>query len=103
RSVGPVCTSTSASIAPLYSYLNVPEGAALHYQQLALRENKDDVAEAKIPCFLELESETDFPRSGVIDFVDNRADMNTGTVQIRCTVPNPTMLLAPGIFTVTRL
>ena len=99
----PTNLSTIVSIDPLYSYLNVPEGAALHYQQLALRENKEEVADARIPCFLELESETNFPRSGVIDFVDNRADMNTGTVQIRCAIPNPTMLLTPGMFTVTRL
>ena len=99
----PTHLSTIVSIDPLYSYLNVPEGAALHYQQLALREKKDEVADARIPCFLELESEMNFPHSGVIDFVDNRADMNTGTVQIRCAIPNPTMLLTPGMFTVTRL
>src|SRR5438270_363519 len=70
---------------------------------LQLRQPKGEVANAKIPCFLELESETNFPHSGVIDFVDNRADMNTGTVQIRCAIPNPIMLLTPGMFTVTRL
>jgi hypothetical protein len=30
-------------------------------------------------------------------------DVNTGTVQMRCAVANPTMLLTPGLFTVTRL
>jgi multidrug efflux system membrane fusion protein len=99
----PTNLSTIVSIDRLYSYLNVPEIAALHYQQLALRQNKGEVANAKIPCFLELESETNFPRAGVIDFVDNRADMNTGSVQIRCAIPNPIMLLTPGMFTVTRL
>lgn len=99
----PTNLSTIVSIDPLYSYLNVPEDAALHYQQLAVHENTNEVAAARIPCFLQLESETNFPHAGVIDFVDNRADMNTGTVQIRCAIPNPTMLLTPGLFTVTRL
>jgi RND family efflux transporter MFP subunit len=99
----PTNLSTIVSIDPLYSYLNVPEDAALHYQQLAVHENTAEVVAARIPCFLQLESETNFPHAGVIDFVDNRADTNTGTVQIRCAIPNPTMLLTPGMFTVTRL
>jgi multidrug efflux system membrane fusion protein len=99
----PTNLSTIVSIDPLYAYLNVPEDAALHYQQLAVHENTAQVAAAKMPCFLQLESETNFPHAGVIDFVDNRADTNTGTVQIRCAIPNPTMLLTPGMFTVTRL
>jgi RND family efflux transporter MFP subunit len=99
----PTTLTTIVSIDPLYSYISVPESAALYYQELALRENKAEAAEAKIPCFLRLENESNFPRQGVIDFVDNRVDVNTGTVQIRCSVANPTMLLTPGLFTVTRL
>jgi RND family efflux transporter MFP subunit len=99
----PTNLTTIVSIDPLYCYLNVPETASLHYQKIALRENKAEVAAAKIPCFMQLEGETNFPRRGAIDFVDNRADVNTGTVQIRCAIANPTMLLTPGLFTVTRL
>jgi RND family efflux transporter MFP subunit len=99
----PTNLSTIVSIDPLYSYLSVPETAAVYYQKLALGENKAEVADARISCFLQLEGETNFPRHGVIDFVDNRADVNTGTVQIRCAIPNPKMLLTPGMFTVTRL
>jgi len=39
----------------------------------------------------------------VIDFIDNQVDVNTGTVQMRCVVPNPTALLIPGLFAVTRI
>ena len=39
----------------------------------------------------------------MIDFVDNQVDVNTGTVQIRCVFANPTTILTPGLFTLTRI
>jgi RND family efflux transporter MFP subunit len=95
--------TTIVSIDPLYCYLNVPASAALRYQELALQEEKSDVAGAKVGCFLQLENETNFPHRGVIDFVDNQVDVNTGTVQIRCVFANPTTILTPGLFTLTRI
>ncbi|HTT75570.1 MAG TPA: efflux RND transporter periplasmic adaptor subunit [Candidatus Binataceae bacterium] len=95
--------TTIVSIDPLYCYINVPESTALHYQELAVQEKQGNVAGAKVPCFLQLENETNFPRRGMIDFVDNRVDVNTGTVQIRCVVPNPTSVLTPGLFALTSI
>jgi membrane fusion protein, multidrug efflux system len=95
--------TTIVSIDPLYCYINVPESVALHYQELALQEKESNLAGAKIACFMQLENETNFPREGVIDFVDNQVDVNTGTVQIRCVFPNPTTILTPGLFALTRI
>ena len=95
--------TTIVSIDPLYSYINVPESAALRYQQLALKENKSSVAGANVACSLQLENETNFPHQGVIDFVDNQVDVNTGTQQIRCVFPNPTTIMTPGLFALTRI
>ena len=39
----------------------------------------------------------------MIDFVDNQVDVNTGTEQIRCVFPNPTTILTPGLFALTRI
>jgi RND family efflux transporter MFP subunit len=95
--------TTIVSIDPLYSYINVPESAALRYQELALKEKKSSVAGANVACSLQLENETNFPHQGVIDFVDNQVDVNTGTRQIRCVFPNPTTILTPGLFALTRI
>ena len=95
--------TTIVSIDPLYCYINVPQSAALRYQELALQEQKSNVAGAKIGCFLQLENETNFPHHGVIDFVDNQVDVNTGTMQIRCVFANPTTIMTPGLFTLTRI
>jgi len=95
--------TTIVSIDPMYCYLNVPEGVALRYQELALVQKQSNVAGAKVPCFLQLESETTFHQQGVIDFVDNQVDVNTGTVQIRAVFANPTTLLTPGLFARVRI
>jgi RND family efflux transporter MFP subunit len=95
--------TTIVSIDPLYSYINVPESAALRYQELALKEKKNSVAGANVACSLQLENETNFPHQGLIDFVDNQVDVNTGTQQIRCVFPNPTTILTPGLFALTRI
>jgi len=95
--------TTIVSIDPLYCYINVPESAALLYQEQALKEKKGNVAGANIACSLQLENETNFPHQGVIDFVDNQVDVNTGTQQIRCVIGNPTTILTPGLFALTRI
>jgi RND family efflux transporter MFP subunit len=95
--------TTIVSIDPLYCYINVPESAALRYQELALKDKKDNVAGANVACSLQLENETNFPHQGVIDFVDNQVDVNTGTQQIRCVFANPTTILTPGLFALTRI
>src|SRR5216683_6082060 len=95
--------TTIVSIDPLYSYINVPESAALRYQELALKEKKSSVAGANVACSLQLENETSFPHQGVIDFVDNQVDVNTGTQQIRCVFANPTTIMTPGLFALTRI
>ena len=101
---GQATTLTSiVSVDPIYCYINVPESAALRYRELALQENQSNVAGAKVPCFLQLENETNSSRQGVIDFIDNQVDVNTGTVQIRCVLANPTTILTPGLFALTRI
>ena len=49
-----------------------------------------------------LESETNFPHEGAIDFIDNAVDPNTGTILMRGVIPNLTGLLTPGAFARTR-
>ncbi|MGC2755778.1 MAG: efflux RND transporter periplasmic adaptor subunit [Candidatus Binatus sp.] len=99
----PTTLTTIVSIDPLYCYINVPESAALLYQELALRDEKGNVARANIACSVQLENEKNFPHQGAIDFVDNQVDVNTGTQQIRCVINNPTTILTPGLFALMRI
>ena len=95
--------STIVAVDPLYCYINVPERAALSYEHLASEERRANVANANIPCFIQLGNETNYPHEGVIDFMDNRVDVNTGTVQIRGVIRNPGGVLTPGLFARMRI
>lgn len=95
--------TTIVDIDPLYCYINVPARSALRYQELVAEEKQANVANARIPCYFQLENETTFPHEGLIDFIDNRVDVNTGTVQIRGVLTNPTGVLTPGLFTRMRI
>ncbi len=90
--------TTIVSVDPVYCYVSVPERAFLKYQTAAAREKHEGVREARIPCYVELENETNFPHAGYIDFIDNALDPNTGTIQVRGVIPNPDGMLTPGLF-----
>lgn len=50
-----------------------------------------------------LSTEPDFPHEGVVDFVDNQFDPQTGTIRVRAVLPNPDGLLLPGLFARIRM
>ena len=91
------------SIDPIYCYAPVPERNFLKYQHYAESSTGKGVREAKIPCFIKLENETQFGHEGVIDFIDNQLDPKTGTIQVRGVIPNPSGELTPGLFAQMRI
>lgn len=95
--------TTIVSVDPMYCYVSVPERAFLKYQAYAERTKKESVREAKIPCYVQLETEKAFPHAGTIDFIDNSVDPATGTIQLRGVIPNPTGALTPGLFAEMRI
>ena len=95
--------TTIVSVDPMYCYVSVPERAFLKYQTYAERTKGESVREAKIPCFVRLENEKDYPHAGIIDFIDNNVDPNTGTIQLRGVIPNSNGALTPGLFAQMRI
>jgi membrane fusion protein, multidrug efflux system len=95
--------TTLVSIDPIYAYFNVDERAVMRYREARRTENATDVEQAKIPVDLQLEGETGFPHTGVIDFVNNTFDPSTGTLQVRGLFPNPTGFIIAGSFGTVRI
>lgn len=87
-----------ASIDPIYCYVDADERSVLKYQRMSREGTRISARDARIPCFLQLVNETNFPHEGVIDFVDNRMDPTTGTIQARGVFKNPKGFLLPGFF-----
>ncbi len=95
--------TTVVSVDPMYCYVPAPERRFLAYQAYASKEKGVALSEARLPCYVQLENETGFPHEGTIDFIDNSLDPNTGTIQLRGVIPNPTGALTPGLFAQMRI
>lgn len=95
--------TTIVSVDPMYCYVSVPERAFLKYQTYAEKSKGESVRDAKIPCFVKLENERDYPHAGTIDFIDNNVDPTTGTIQLRGVIPNSNGALTPGLFAQMRI
>lgn len=83
---------------PIYVYFNLNERDLLHYQELSSRGNSLTNQKGKNPMYLGLSTQQDYPFEGRIDFVDNRVDPSTGTIQVRGVFENSDHQLWPGLF-----
>jgi RND family efflux transporter MFP subunit len=91
--------TTVVSVDPIYAKIDADENAILKYVKLSSEGKRVSARTAKIPAFIELGNETDFPHQGVVDFVDNRLDPGTGTVRARVVLKNRNPhLITQGFF-----
>lgn len=91
-------------ITPVYVNFNINTGDALRLRK-QLREIGEDghTVVGKLPVFVQLSDEKNFPHEGVLDFVNNSVDTSTGTIQVRAIFPNQDKELIPGFFTKIRI
>ena len=96
--------TTVVSVDPIYAKVDADENAVLKYVKLSEEGKRVSARTAKIPAYVELGNETDFPHEGYIDFVDNRLDPGTGTVRARMVLKNwNPNLITPGFFVRVRV
>ena len=95
--------TTIVSIDPMYLYVDVDEQSILRYQRLAAEKKRVSARDQHIPCFMQLQNEQNFPHVGVIDFVNNQLDPNTGTLRARGVFPNPKGTLLAGMYATMRI
>ena len=92
------------SLDPIYAYFDVDERTVLQVRK-RINEGKIQVPKdtTEIPVFLALEGESDFPHKGMINFVNNQVNPNTGTITARGQFDNPKppngrRVLIPGMY-----
>src|SRR4030088_159466 len=96
--------TTVVSVDPIYAKVDADENAVLKYVKLSAEGKRVSARTEKIPAFIELGNETNFPHQGDIDFVDNRLDPGTGTVRARVVLKNwNPSLITPGFFVRMRI
>src|SRR2546423_11346151 len=96
--------TTVVSVDPIYAKVDADENAILKYVKLSEQGKRVSARMAKIPAWVELGNETDFPHEGYVDFVDNRLDPGTVTVRARVVLKNwNPNLITPGFFARVRV
>lgn len=99
--------TTIVSTRSMWVYFNVPERTMLAHQQQVRESGHDtrpeNVKDLKWPVFIGLANEEGYPHSGILDFVDNRVDPQTGTIRVRGIFDNADRWLTAGLFVRVRL
>jgi multidrug efflux system membrane fusion protein len=83
--------TTLVSVDPVYVYFESDSS-----QLIAGVDSGDNAA--ALPVRVGLAEDTGYPHQGELDFVDNRLNAGTGTIQYRAVLPNPDGALRPGQF-----
>lgn len=110
-SVGnPTLLTTIVSLDPIYVYFDVSERQLILYQRQAregqIRGSVDasrNLKAARIPVYVGLSTDPDFPYQGTLDFAENKVDPETGTIQVRAVLDNKERKLSPGLFARVRV
>ena len=101
--------TTIVSQDPLYVYFDVHEQAMLRIRRLLEEGKLKAKSEKEVSILISLSDEKDsqgnavFPHQAVVDFTDNRVDLNTGTLRFRAKMGNPSHFITPGLFVKVRL
>jgi RND family efflux transporter MFP subunit len=90
--------TTLVSIAPIYAYFDVDEGTVLQAQQMIREGKMQSARETELAITMALATDAEFVHQGIVNFVDNRLDAGSGTLQLRAVFANTEQVLYPGLF-----
>ncbi len=93
----PVLT-TVVSTQPIYAYFDASEQIYLKYGRLAREGNRNGARKGLNTIEMGLANEAGFPHRGAVDFVDNRINAQTGSIQGRAVFDNAGHEFTPGLF-----
>jgi RND family efflux transporter MFP subunit len=99
--------TTVVTTHPIYVYFNMDEHSLLRYSKLPLPSGQtfrpSRLKDMKLPVEIGLADEEGYPHRGLLDFVDNKLDRDTGTLQVRALFENENEFLTPGLFVRVRV
>jgi len=97
---GATLLATIVTLDPIRFVFDISEADYLRYTRLylsgAMASSRD--RDAVNPVRIRLADETEWTRTGKVDFVDNTLSARSGTMRTRAVVENKNQLLTPGIF-----
>jgi len=92
--------TTIVQYDPIHAYFTISERDWVRYQA----DRRDiDGEEKNLQVHMGLAGRKDFPHTGRLDFVDNRMDAATGTIEVRAVFDNANQRIVPGLFARIRI
>lgn len=88
---------------PIYAYFDVSERQVLVYRALRRRGETVAAEGERNKAYMALDTDDGFPWVGEVDYVSNRVNPSTGTMELRAIFPNPDRVVVPGLFVRVRL
>jgi membrane fusion protein (multidrug efflux system) len=88
--------TTVEQVDPIYVSFNPSDRDVLAWRHNEV--TRKMIANGKLKVAITLSDKSAFPHQGVVSFVDQSLQYNTGTLLLRATVPNPEHILLPGQF-----
>jgi multidrug efflux system membrane fusion protein len=95
---GATLLATIVTLDPIRFVFDVSESDYLRYTRLFLSGAMASSRDSVNPVRIRLADETEWTRTGKVDFVDNTLSARSGTIRTRAIVENKNQLLTPGIF-----
>jgi multidrug efflux system membrane fusion protein len=95
---GATVLTTLVSLDPIYVTFEGDEQTFLRYQQQARSGERAINADARTPVRFGLASESGYPHTGTLNFLDNEIDSGAGTIRARALVDNRERRFTPGLF-----
>jgi multidrug efflux system membrane fusion protein len=90
--------TTIVALNPIYFYFDVDERSYIAYARMALQGDRPSGRDNAYEVRMVVPGDPQPMRIGHINFVDNRIDNATGTMQGRAIFDNPDLFLQPGMF-----
>lgn len=92
--------TTVVQLDPLYVYFNMNERTLLkRINGKSLNCSGDDAVEFQMG----LANEKGYPHTGILDYIDNTVDSETGTIRVRGKLDNKDQKILPGMFARVRV
>jgi RND family efflux transporter MFP subunit len=95
---GGTLLSSVVSMDPIYLYFDADEQSYLRYTKMARDGERPSSRSTANPVQVGLANEEGFPHSGIMDFVDNQLNPQSGTIRGRAVLSNKDGQFTPGLF-----
>jgi multidrug efflux system membrane fusion protein len=95
---GATLLATIVTQDPIHFMFDVSELDYLRYQRLYMKGARPQAGSPTIPVRIKLADESDWTRTGKVDFVDTTLSLRSGTIRTRAIIENKDRLLSPGVF-----